>query len=122
MISNIYLLKILYQFFNTTLSWRQKSRATLFLEEVSWRQKARAMWLREWHKNKKKKKKKKTVLRIPIEENNLMDSLVIKGSISSNSAEIKEYIVQFHNQLYSEQFTWRPKVDGLSFLSIDVEE
>jgi hypothetical protein len=122
MISNIYLLKILYQFFNTTLSWRQKSRATLFLEEVSWRQKARAMCLIQWEKKTKKKKKKKTVLRIPIEENNLMDSLVIKGSISSNSAEIKEYIVQFHNQLYSEQFTWRPKVDGLSFLSIDVEE
>jgi len=105
MISNIYLLKILYQFFNTTLSWRQKSRATLFLEEVSWRQKARAMWLREWDKNTKKKKKKKKSV-----------------AISSNSAEIKEYIVQFHNQLYSEQFTWRPKVDGLSFLSIDVEE
>lgn len=51
-----------------------------------------------------------------------MDSLVINGSISSNSTEIKEHIVKFYNQLYSEHFSWRPKVDGLSFLSIAAKE
>jgi len=51
-----------------------------------------------------------------------MDSLVINGSMSSNSTEIKEHKVQFYNQLYSEQFTWRPKVNGLLFLSIDAKE
>jgi hypothetical protein len=42
--------------------------------------------------------------------------------MSSNSTEIKEHIVQFYNKLYYEQIIWRPKVDGLSFLSIDADE
>jgi hypothetical protein len=39
-----------------------------------------------------------------------MDSLVINSSMSSKATEIKEYIVQFYNQLHSKQYTWRPKV------------
>ena len=54
--------------------------------------------------------------------NNQVDYLVINGSMSSNYSKIKEHIVQFYNQLYSEQFTWRPKVDGLSFLLIDADK
>jgi hypothetical protein len=37
--------------------------------------------------------------------------------------EIKEqHIVHFYNSLYFEQCSWRPRVNGLSFLSIDVDE
>jgi hypothetical protein len=36
--------------------------------------------------------------------------------------EIKEHIVQFYSNLYFEQVTWRPRVDGLSFHSIDADE
>jgi hypothetical protein len=54
--------------------------------------------------------------------NNQLESLIINGSMSSNSNEIKEHIVQFYNKLYSEQITWQPRVDGLSFLSIDADE
>ncbi|XP_042952272.1 uncharacterized protein LOC122289359 [Carya illinoinensis] len=32
---------------------------------------------------------------------------------------IKEHIVQFHEKLLTEQYTWRPKVDELEFDSID---
>ena len=42
--------------------------------------------------------------------------------MSSNYTKIKEHIVQFYNKLYYEQIIWRPKVDGLSFLSIDADE
>lgn len=42
--------------------------------------------------------------------------------MSTDSTEIKEYIVQFYNQLYFEQFTWQPNADGLSLLSIDAEK
>jgi hypothetical protein len=51
-----------------------------------------------------------------------VDSLVINGSMSSDSTEIREHIVQFYKRLYSEQFSWRPKLDGLSFFSIDADE
>ena len=51
-----------------------------------------------------------------------MDSLVVNGFISFDSTVIKEHIVQFYNWLYSEQFSCRPKLDGLSFLSNEVDE
>jgi len=42
--------------------------------------------------------------------------------MSSNSTELRETIVQFYNQLYLEKFSWRPKLDGLSFNSIGADE
>jgi len=30
--------------------------------------------------------------------------------------------MQFHSQLYSKQFSWRPKLDGLSFSFNDEDE
>lgn len=50
-----------------------------------------------------------------------MNSLVINGSITSNSIEIKDHIVQFY-KMYSEQCSWQTKLDRLSFLSIDADE
>jgi len=54
--------------------------------------------------------------------NNLVDSLVINGSMNSDSTKIREHIMQFYKRLYAEQFRWRPKLDGLSFPSIDADE
>jgi hypothetical protein len=42
--------------------------------------------------------------------------------MTSDSTEIREYIVQFYKRLYANQFSLRPKLDGLSFLSIDADE
>jgi hypothetical protein len=54
--------------------------------------------------------------------NNSVDSFVGNGTMSLDSTEIREHIMQFYNQFYSEQFSWVPKLDGLSFNSIGVEE
>jgi hypothetical protein len=51
-----------------------------------------------------------------------VESLSINGSISDSPMEIKKHILHFYNKLYSEQCTWRPRVDGLSFQSIDANE
>jgi hypothetical protein len=53
---------------------------------------------------------------------NQIDSLTINGAISRNFVEIKEHIVQYYNNLYFENCSWRPRVEGLSFLSMDAEE
>jgi hypothetical protein len=52
-----------------------------------------------------------------------VDSLNINGALYKNPMKIKEqHIVHFYNNLYFEQCSWRPRVDGLSFLSIDANE
>jgi hypothetical protein len=53
---------------------------------------------------------------------NQIDSLTINGAISRNSVEMMEHIVQYYNNLYFENCSWRPRVEGISFLSIDAEE
>jgi len=47
---------------------------------------------------------------------------LVNWNMTSNFVEIKDYILNFYKHLYSEQYLWRPMVDGFSFRSIDVEE
>jgi hypothetical protein len=88
-------------------------RSTL-MEEVSWRQKSRILWLRKvtsakfFHTMANSNRRRNTI-----------DSLLIDGTISTNRSEISEHIVQFYKKLFTEQFSWRLMVDGLSFDSID---
>jgi hypothetical protein len=53
---------------------------------------------------------------------NSIVSLLIDGTLSTNQVEISEHIVQFYKKLYTEQFSWWPLVDGLSFDSIGETE
>jgi hypothetical protein len=53
---------------------------------------------------------------------NHVGALGINGAMSSDPVEIKEHIVQYYDKWYTEQSTWRPRVDGLSFSSIDAVE
>jgi hypothetical protein len=48
-----------------------------------------------------------------------VESLVINVSITSYATEVREHIPQFDTRLYSEQFNWRPKLDGHTFNSVD---
>jgi hypothetical protein len=91
---------------------------TLLFEELNWRQKSRALWLKEGDKNTNFFHRVANSHR----KFNQVNSLKINGKISKNPAEIQEHIVQFYNILYFENCSWRPKVDGLSFLSIDEDE
>jgi hypothetical protein len=71
----------------------------LLCEEVSWRQKPRALWLREGDKN--------TFFFIgwltQIEE--IILSILVNVSLSLDSTEIREHVVQLYMQLYSEQYS-----------------
>jgi hypothetical protein len=102
----------------------RKEDMTKELEEVSvsWRQKSRVLWLgggggggqiktQFFHKKANSHQR-----------NNQVESLLINRYMSSNSTEVQEHIVQFYNKFYFEQLTWRPRVDGLSPLSIDEDQ
>jgi hypothetical protein len=54
--------------------------------------------------------------------NNSIETFSVNGSISSDQPAIRGRIVQLYDKLFSEQFRWCPKLDGLDFNSIDVEE
>jgi hypothetical protein len=54
--------------------------------------------------------------------NYTVDALAVNGSLSSDSTEIKEYVMKFYSQLYLEQFSWRPKLDGFYFNFIGEDE
>jgi hypothetical protein len=90
----------------------------LLSEEVNWRQKSRALWLKERDNNTKFFHRVANSHR----RYNHVGALWINGVMSSDPVEIKEHIVTYYDKLYTEQSTWRPRVDGLSFSSIDAEE
>jgi hypothetical protein len=48
--------------------------------------------------------------------------LRIKGAMSTNPVEIKDHIVNYYDTLYTEKSSWPPRVDGISFSSIDADE
>jgi len=45
----------------------------------------------------------------------------MKHPARKRKTEIREHIVQFY-RLFTEQFYWRPKMDGIAFDSIEEEE
>jgi hypothetical protein len=52
----------------------------------------------------------------------MIEALVVDGQLTGDRTVIKYHIVEFYEKLYSEQFQWRPRVDDLSFPSIDEED
>lgn len=49
-------------------------------------------------------------------------SFPVNSIVSSDPLEISNHIMQFYKNLYLEQFTWRPKLDGLHFNSLEEDE
>jgi hypothetical protein len=47
--------------------------------------------------------------------------LLVNGSITFDQTKIRKHIVQFYNILFTEQFSWWPKLDSLAFDSINEE-
>ncbi|XP_041009220.1 uncharacterized protein LOC121253280 [Juglans microcarpa x Juglans regia] len=81
------------------------------LEEISWRQKSRALWLKEGDKCTKFFHRLANSHR----RNNAIETLMIDGVTSSNQDEISNHVVKYYENVLSEQFSWRPRLDGLTF-------
>jgi hypothetical protein len=75
---------------NEELPWELERM--LLYEDMSWRQKSKALWLREGDKNTKFFHQMANSCR----RNNIVDPLMVNGSLSSDPIEIRELIVQFY--------------------------
>jgi hypothetical protein len=91
---------------------------TLLYEEIHWRQKSRALWLKDGDSNTRFFHKVANSHR----RNNCVETLCIDGVMSYDPNEVKKHIVQFYQNLYTEQNNWRPRMDSQAFSSIDEEE
>jgi hypothetical protein len=80
-------------------------------EEISWRQKSRVLWLKEGDKCTKFFHRIANSNR----RSNSIECLSVNGSVTSAQPAIKDHIVQFYESLFSEQYNWRPRLDGLGF-------
>jgi hypothetical protein len=98
--------------FSRNLEWH------VLLEEVSWTQKSRALWIKEGDSNTKFFHRLANSHR----RHNTIEALVVDGQLIDDRTVIQYHIVEFDKKLYSEQYQWRPRVDNLSFLSIDKED
>jgi hypothetical protein len=47
--------------------------------------------------------------------NNSIESLIVNGTPTSNSAVISDHIVNFYDSLFTEPLGWRPRLDNLEF-------
>jgi hypothetical protein len=90
----------------------------MYLDEICWRQKSRVKWLKEGDKNTKYFH---TVANSHRRRNSIRQ-LSINGVLSTDQEAIKAEISGFYRQLYIEDTTYRPSLDGLSFSSISPEE
>jgi hypothetical protein len=83
----------------------------ILLEEIGWRQNSRALWLREGAK----RMKFLHCVAKSNRRNNSFESLLVNDSVFSDQTEIREHIVQFYYRLFTEQFSWQSKLNGLAF-------
>ncbi|KAG7951253.1 hypothetical protein I3843_13G156700 [Carya illinoinensis] len=87
----------------------------LLMEEISWRQKSRALWLKEGDKCTKFLHKVANSHR----RSNTIETLHTGTQVLSSFDELENHIVQHFENLLLEPVRLRPKLDGLSFESID---
>ena len=48
--------------------------------------------------------------------NNSIESLIVDGMPTSDSASISDHIVTFYESLFSEPLSWRPRLDNLDLI------
>jgi exonuclease III len=91
---------------------------SILQEENSWRQKSRVHWLKEGDKCTKFFHRIANSNR----RSNAMESLSINGSVSSDQQVIRNHVAHFYETLFSEPYTWRPRLDNLAFDTLDAVE
>jgi hypothetical protein len=87
----------------------------LLLDEITWRQKSRATWLREGDRNTRYFHRTANFNR----RFNTISRLLLNGVVTSDQAEIGKGLVDYYQQIFTDDDVRCPLLDGLSFSIID---
>ncbi|KAF5480849.1 hypothetical protein F2P56_001560 [Juglans regia] len=79
------------------------------MEEISWRQKWRVLWLKEGDRCTKIFHQMTNSHR----RYNVIEFLRDGDRLIKDQEDVKAHIVHYYEQLFSENFSWRPKLDSL---------
>ncbi|GFZ14619.1 hypothetical protein Acr_24g0008090 [Actinidia rufa] len=90
----------------------------LIEEETSWRQKSRAIWLAEGDRNTGFFHRMANAHR----RLNFIGRISVEGVIHEGQDSVANGIVGFYDKQFKEPEQWRPRVDGLSLPSLNLEE
>lgn len=90
----------------------------LICEEVCWRQKFGVQWLKEGNKNTKFFHRVANANKVA----NQIRIIFIDSVLIEDKGAIKDGIVGFYHNLYSDPQDQRPQLDGLAFKSLEVED
>jgi hypothetical protein len=91
---------------------------SILQEEIRWRHKSRVLWLKGGDKCTKFFHRVANSNR----RSNYIESLSINGSTSLDQQVIRDHVDQFYKSLFAEPFYWRPRIDNLTFDSLDASE
>ncbi|XP_022852922.1 uncharacterized protein LOC111374488 [Olea europaea var. sylvestris] len=86
--------------------------------EINWRQKSRVTWLKEGDKCAKFFHRVANSNR----RNNSITVLEVDGVTYEEPQQIGSQLVNFYQNLYREQFEWRPELEGLHFSTITEDD
>lgn len=99
-------------------SLKSEIQRLLVCEEISWRQKSRVQWLKEGDCNKK--------FFYRMTNAHKRDNQIIKASINGTLLEdlsdVREGITGFYENTFKEKNGWCPKLEGVAFKTLNVED
>ncbi|WMV58251.1 hypothetical protein MTR67_051636 [Solanum verrucosum] len=87
-------------------------------EESKWRQKSRVLWLKQGDNNTRFFQRMATAHR----RINTIDRLIDRGEVVEDPVEIRNTVINFYKELYTESEEWRPNFDLMECPTISQEE
>jgi len=87
-------------------------------EESKWRQKSRVLWLKQGDNNTNFFQRMATAHR----RINTIDRLIDRGEVVEDTVQIRNTMINFYKELYTESEEWRPNFDLMECPTISQEE
>ncbi|RVX02510.1 LINE-1 reverse transcriptase-like [Vitis vinifera] len=97
---------------------REAYKSWVIKEEIFWRQKSRELWLKEGDNNTKFFHRMANAH----SRRNWLSKLKVNGCWHSEENNLRNSVVGAFQELYQEEEGWRPSVDGISFMRLDISE